>query len=819
MINTYSRANWLYGELMNIIGRIDKKSGSKSIFGYALDTDNLSKKIEITLTIDSEKFQVECNRKKIHLNNKYQSSEHGFKLEIPPKFRDGREHLVTLIDSNQKLIDKLKIFFKLNEENTEEISKKRNKLHDLAIIIPFYNSMSTADACLQSIIHKKSIIDIEIICIDDGSTDETLKILRKYEKKDERIKVICQKNLFAGVARNNGIKNCRSRYITFIDSDDKLSSISNLEKAFFYADHNELDVLCCGAREIDCQGNSIRNIDYVLRKDFIGDKNFFKLEELKDVAFMTFSGVPWGKIYKKSIIDKYDIKFLNLKRSEDFYFVQIALMRAEKISFQDLELIQHRVGSTTNLESNKDETPLIFWEADAKFHEYVNSNRELHKFVLPMQISSMNRFFYNAVSVKKLDSFKKIIEEMNNFARKELVSVDFSSLSNASNYVLKKFNSLIFNESLLDFFFEHFTKLSYTSKVDFLTPKEKVHNLKQQQKEIGNNNSLVNSDDNACKIVIEKTRKVKPLLSVVIPVYNVENYLRKCLDSIINQKNIELEIICVDDGSTDNSLDILKEYAQKYDFITVITQKNLMAGVARNNGLKFASGEYVHFLDSDDWLNENVYEKIFSVAQCKDVNLILCSYTTYNQTTHEVKGDYFFSKMGTNMFNRVMNFEKNSRFLLNAPVVPWNKIIKRELLIKENLVFDSLKCVNDRAFNFRLLPVAKQIIIINEPLITYRVGNSKSLIGVRHKYFDCHFKSFDEIKNLYSDKSYKPYIINVFVFDLIHWLDVFSHNHDYDLEPINKSIKVFFKNNKDYFLVNNDKINEKVHSFINSYLA
>ena len=244
-----------------------------------------------------------------------------------------------------------------------------------------------------------------------------------------------------------------------------------------------------------------------------------------------------------------------------------------------------------------------------------------------------------------------------------------------------------------------------------------------------------------------------------------------------------------------------------------------MAGVARNNGFKFASGKYVHFLDSDDWLNENVYEKIFSNTQCKDVNLILCSYRTYNQTNHEVKGDYFFSKMGTGMFNRILSFEKNSKFLLNAPVVPWNKIIKRDLLIKENLIFDSLKCVNDRAFNFKLLPIAKQIIIINEPLITYRVGNSKSLIGVRHQHFDCHFKSFDEIKNLYSDKSYKPYIINVFVFDLIHWLDVFSHNPAYDLEPINKSIKTFFENNKEYFLINNDKINEKVRSFISSYLA
>ena len=92
-----------------------------------------------------------------------------------------------------------------------------------------------------------------------------------------------------------------------------------------------------------------------------------------------------------------------------------------------------------------------------------------------------------------------------------------------------------------------------------------------------------------------------PKVSVIIPVYNVEDYLRQCLDSVINQTLKDIEIICVDDGSTDKSLEILHEYEKKDSRITVLTQKNQYAGVARNVGMSVATGKYFVFLDSDDF--------------------------------------------------------------------------------------------------------------------------------------------------------------------------------------------------------------------------
>ena len=121
------------------------------------------------------------------------------------------------------------------------------------------------------------------------------------------------------------------------------------------------------------------------------------------------------------------------------------------------------------------------------------------------------------------------------------------------------------------------------------------------------------------EILIQNKIGYTPKVSVIIPVYNVEEYLRECLDSIVKQTLREIEIICVDDGSTDNSLEILKEYAKKDNRITVITQKNLHAGVARNAGLAVAKGEYLSFLDSDDFFLFFIKNKFFnhSLTECQ----------------------------------------------------------------------------------------------------------------------------------------------------------------------------------------------------------
>lgn len=114
-------------------------------------------------------------------------------------------------------------------------------------------------------------------------------------------------------------------------------------------------------------------------------------------------------------------------------------------------------------------------------------------------------------------------------------------------------------------------------------------------------------------------------ISAILPVYNVEQYIKDCLDSIINQTMDDIEIICVNDGSLDNSLQVLEEYAQKDARIKIISQENQGQGIARNNGLKIANGEYITFIDPDDWVDVDMFEKMYNSAKKFDSDFVFCN--------------------------------------------------------------------------------------------------------------------------------------------------------------------------------------------------
>lgn len=121
-------------------------------------------------------------------------------------------------------------------------------------------------------------------------------------------------------------------------------------------------------------------------------------------------------------------------------------------------------------------------------------------------------------------------------------------------------------------------------------------------------------------------------VSVIVPVYNVEKYLKEAMDCIINQTLKEIEIICVDDGSTDSSLDILNKYADKDNRIIILEQENQGAGVARNTGLDIARGEYLSFLDPDDFFELTLLEEFYEKAISCDADIVVCGLNTYDET-------------------------------------------------------------------------------------------------------------------------------------------------------------------------------------------
>ncbi len=147
----------------------------------------------------------------------------------------------------------------------------------------------------------------------------------------------------------------------------------------------------------------------------------------------------------------------------------------------------------------------------------------------------------------------------------------------------------------------------------------------------------------------------EPKVSVVLPVYNVAAYLPKCLESLLNQTLKEIEIICVNDCSPDNSLEILKQYAAKDNRIKIIDQTNTGPGVARNNGIKAATGEYVGFVDPDDWAEPEMFAKMYTAAIEQNADIVECGVKIYNEKSGKTKEKQGFAAVAANKYLKVLH--------------------------------------------------------------------------------------------------------------------------------------------------------------------
>lgn len=169
-------------------------------------------------------------------------------------------------------------------------------------------------------------------------------------------------------------------------------------------------------------------------------------------------------------------------------------------------------------------------------------------------------------------------------------------------------------------------------------------------------------------------------ISVIIPVYNQSKYLKRCLDSVLNQSFNQLEIILINDGSTDESPQLCDEFAKKDDRITVIHQNNGGVSNARNSGLKIARGEYVHFMDSDDFLDDGFYNDLYNLAQSREADII-CS--EYYQEYRDKKGEFFLNTNATEQLTMTRN--EAIVALLSGKRVSYSTCDK---LFKRNIIAD-----------------------------------------------------------------------------------------------------------------------------------
>lgn len=270
---------------------------------------------------------------------------------------------------------------------------------------------------------------------------------------------------------------------------------------------------------------------------------------------------------------------------------------------------------------------------------------------------------------------------------------------------------------------------------------------------------------------------MNPKVSVVMAVYNVEKYIRQTIDTVVKQTLQNIEIIIVDNKSTDKTLEIINEYA-KYDkrFTVYKNSENLKQGLARNFGVKMARAPYIFFLDGDDYLELTALEKLYNRITETDADITLCTWNQFDDRTGKIDKNHVYAKLKQipeEFDDKTFNWRDIKHSVFWQTSVPWDKIYKRDFLINKNVLFPGGIYFEDNVFVYDALFKAEKISVLREDLIFYRINRKNAVTNSRNYLFFDYFKIFnligDNLKKIDLFEEMKYYYWDYKVITLYWW--------------------------------------------------
>lgn len=604
----------------------------------------------------------------------------------------------------------------------------------VSIVVPVYNAENTLEHTLYSLRHQ-SLRDIEIIAVDDGSTDDSAKILDKYAAFDKRIKVIHQENAYVGAARNRGMREAKGKYIGFVDADDWVS-LNFYEELYQAAEQQKVDIATAQIilRVHDYYGLKSEKYDAKQRYEYMT-----VIEDLAEYRENIF-GYPVDKIYRRDFLEKNNILFTTLRtNAEDNYFTTQALMYADKMAV-----------------------------AAETIYYYLQN--------------------YGSLSVVRHVSAQDKVVEMFVELDKLLENTDFDEEKKSRwHEVIKAVRRVCFNT-----FFKW---------------------LKYEDEAVGKQRIRTYFPDDDIDFEGLTAEKKETKVSVIVPVYNGEKKLSRTLDNLLAQTLEEIEIIVVDDGSTDKTAEIINKYVAENPQIRGIHQKNAYVGAARNNGFKVAQGEYVAFLDADDTVSEDFYEKLYKTAKRHDADVVAADHVV-SVWVNENKEELYMERQA---FTDKGIVEDLSAYRAEIYGYLWDKLYRKDFLNKHHILGTPRRTpAEDNYFTTQVLMYADKMYVAKGTTHYYWRGET-SETGVKYTNpKDEIIEMFADLNNLIEESELSDEQKNV-------WLDavaqvrvkLFANYYDClkeeDKEAVRAKIRQYFINDEieNVLLPAND--NQKKH--------
>lgn len=518
----------------------------------------------------------------------------------------------------------------------------------ISIIIPTYNEAKYISECLDSILSQDYPINqLEVIIVDDCSTDGTTDILAQYEEAhpNEIMIIRLPEHMgFPGKSRNIGMSYASGDYITFIDSDD---TISNNFISYMY------ELIACEDYDFcSCSYDLFTDTEW-LNEDIFPDSSYDFSDITSKKNYILTDGMHTdihGRIYKRVFIENYNIKFADMLHiAEDCYFQHQCMMYASKVRLSSKVLYHYRI---------KD---------NSLFHN--TSSNHLSDMYICM--NNLTRLFAD----------NHILDNV----RKEYEAI----------YYLKAY------EEAIDYAYSH-----SATEEEIYTLSAQVRNvLRTYYKDINTNPYLSENSK-------QKLDLLCPAISVIIPVYNSIGSINKCVSSLISQSFSSLEILLINDCSTDDTLLILNEWSRNLpDKIHVYsTPTNLGAGGARNLGVEYANGQYIGFVDSDDYVQSSMFEKLYMQAINGNFDVVDCGFYDEKKdnaiifTSDDLTGD--------------LDNQKRSKLIVSGGYI-WSKLFDYNLFADKNMTMRENCILEDSDFLTYVFSTINRIGNVKEILYFY----------------------------------------------------------------------------------------------------
>ncbi len=509
----------------------------------------------------------------------------------------------------------------------------------VSVIIPVHNGETHLAQCLASV-RSQTLADFEAIVVDDASVDSSAAVAAEVAAVDPRFRVLDGPGVgSAGAARNAGLAVATGDYLAFLDADD-LFAPTLLAELHAKAVADDADVVASKFTLLQQATGELSPANWSLRLEYLPHRRPFHPFEVADQLFFAVNPAAWNKLFRRRFVVEQGLQFQPLPRVNDAGFTYLALARASRITYLDRALVTYRTGTDTSLQATLDASPLAFVDAlrgiRAGLEEaglFVTYERGFVNLALSMALTNLKR-------PRSAEGFLAVHR-----ALREEVFAELGVLGRPRSYFLRADLPQGLDDVMTlspEAFLLQRARLATQdadqARAELRAALRTAAHQPVQHPDLGTVPASRHSDLGTVPASQSPDGGTVPasqdpdggtvpasrdLVSVVIPVYNTELFLQQCLDSVLAQTGVDLEVICVDDGSTDGSPLLLDGYAARDPRVTVIHQANAGPAAARNTGLDVATGGFVCFVDSDDYWRGDQLAGLVERARRDDLDVLL----------------------------------------------------------------------------------------------------------------------------------------------------------------------------------------------------